>query len=76
MMTASLEYIDTFRESYDTDSESDDLSLESFIYNSGVIVECDNSENLLEKFEDKKTLDESIIVFNKNQIQIIETIEI
>ena len=39
MMTASLEYIDTFQESYDTDSESDDLSLESFIYNSGVMVE-------------------------------------
>jgi hypothetical protein len=45
--------------------------LKQILYSSGY-----DSIIYVNKFEDKKTLDESIMVFNKNQIQIIETIEI
>lgn len=45
--------------------------LKQILYSSGY-----DSIIYVNKFEDKKTLDESIIVFNKNQIQIVETNEI
>ena len=45
--------------------------LKQTLYSSGY-----DSIIYVNKFEDKKTLDESIIVFNKNQIQILETIEV
>lgn len=45
--------------------------LKQTLYSSGY-----DSIIYVNKFEDKKNIDESIIVFNKNQIQIVETIEV